>query len=157
MSDRLFVLGNGLPCDSRIGAASILADGGLADWTDAGALPDVRSRAAAVSLADRIYILGGYRGTGCGSPSDAIDVLLIGPTGTVSGPVGERLLPEARTKHRAVIDGSRRYDLGGNVGASNRVTRSVISTEVRPDHTLGPWKEESSLPVAVSLFALAVY
>ena len=157
VSGRLFVLGNSFPCSSQISAASILADGGLAAWTDAGALRETGNQAAVVSLADRIYLVGGYRGSGCGSASDSIDVLLIDPTGTVRGIIGDRLLPETRTNHQAAIVGGRLYVLGGNVGVSTIRTRSVISAVVRADQTLGPWKEESSLPVAVSRFALAVY
>ena len=159
VSGRLFAIGNSFPCDSQISSASILTDGGLTAWVDAGSLPASRSEAAVVSGADRIYIVGGLRGPmPCGQPSGSIDVLLIDPTtGLIKGATAERLLPETRTSHMATIVGGRLYVLGGNAGASRSLTRSVISAVVLPDQSLGAWREESNLPVALSRFGLAVY
>jgi hypothetical protein len=153
--DWLYVLG-GYPCRSQIHSASITG-GGLGAWTDAGALRDTRYGAAAAALDDRIFVIGGLGGTACSTGSAAVDVLRVDPQGSVVSISGDRLIPDPRNNHRAAVVNGRLYVLGGNTGGGTPTpTRSVISAEIQADKSLGPWKEEERLPIALARFALVV-
>jgi hypothetical protein len=137
-----------------------MQDGMLIEWRPGGALPSPRTSFAATLYKDRIYVVGGCvtAGMGCAQPSADVEYAEIAADGTVGPFQATTPLPAARRHHALAIDGDRAFVVSGDLATG--ATKTVLSTHVNPDGSLGLWQPEPNTLVAErrgSVFAMDGY
>ena len=112
---RVYLLGGyiGISVSSTVYTAPILADGTLGPWTTGTSLPDTVYYSQAVVDSNRVYLLGGY--TGSGGPSPTVYIAPILSDGTLGSWTTGTSLPGGVFASQAVVTRNRVYLLGGHV------------------------------------------
>ena len=137
-----------------------MQDGMLIEWRPGGALSSPRTAFAATLYNDRIYVVGGCltAGMSCAQASADVEYAEIAADGTVGPFQATTPLPAPRRHHALEIAADRAYVVSGDLATGG--TKSVLSTHVNPDGSLGLWQVEPNTLVAErrgSVFAMDGY
>ena len=125
---------------SEVYYAVINSDGTLGTWIATTSLPYGVSISQAITLSNRVYLLGGSDGVG----SKIILSAIINSDGTLGNWSNAGTLPSPVTESCAIITKNKVYLLGGS-GVGN-----IYTTPINSDGTLGTWSTAGTLPVALS-------
>jgi len=142
VGNHLYVLGghNGAANQDTVYYTTINADGTLAAWNTTTALPQKLSFSGAVVANGRIYVAGGWFGTGW---TTATYSAVINADGTVGTWNTLSSLPKAIGNHVLLGSGNALYVAGGLDSASQK---GVYSAPLQADGTLGNWTAIADLP-----------
>lgn len=140
---RLYVLGgyNGTTNQDTVYYTTINADGTLASWNTTTSLPQKLSFGGAVVANGRIYIAGGWLGTGW---TTATYSAVINADGTLGSWNALSVLPKAVGNHVLLRGGNALYLAGGLDNTSSQ--KAVYSAALNTDGTLGNWVAMPDLP-----------
>lgn len=140
---RLYVLGgyNGTTNQDTVYYTTINADGTLASWNTTTALPQKLSFGGAVVANGRIYIAGGWLGTGW---TTATYSAVMNADGTLGSWNVLSVLPKAVGNHVLLRGGNALYLAGGLDNSGSQ--KAVYSAALNIDGTLGSWVAMPDLP-----------
>ena len=153
--NRLYVLGGmikSVGASSSVYYADILADKTLGPWKTANSLPANLFGHKAITVGDKIYIIGGTINNGFyfadGTPNNNISskvyMASVLEDGSLSSWQETSSLIEPLTLHAASTSGKNIYTLGGYNGEG--VTNAVYFAPILDDGNLGSWQALHSMP-----------
>ena len=129
----------GLLASSGPAAAGPAAD--ISGWASVTALPEALDSAAAVTLGDWLYVIGGR--SSAGSALNTVRRARINANGSLGAWQTTAPLPVALYSHSATVANNRIYVAAG-YGASYE--RAVYMTAANADGSLAPWQTLTPLP-----------
>ena len=128
--------------------------GDITGWSTGTALPITLSGSAVIMTKNRVYLMGGYNGTGSVS---SVYTAPINADGTLGAWSTTTSLPGVISSAEAFVTKNRVYVLSGYIGTpyTNPVA-TVYTAPINSDGTLGAWTTGTSLPVALQELASVV-
>ena len=142
-SNRVYLLGgsiNGV-WSAVVYTAPILSDGTLGTWTTSTSLPGTVGNSQAIVTKNRVYLLGGYNGSGDSAVVYTAPILSDGTLGTWTTSTS---LPGTVAYSQAIVTSNRVYLLGGLINGDYSAV--VYTAPILSDGTLGTWTTSTSLP-----------
>ena len=148
-SSRVFLLGghNGSAAINTIFSATINSDGTLSEFTSAGTLPTVLAHSSVVVTSSRVFLLGGW--VGSGNITNAIFSATINSDGTLSAFTSAGTLPSILYTSSVVVTSSRVFLLGGgfrDTPATVNAVDTIFSATINADGTLSTFTSAGTLP-----------
>ena len=137
--------------------ARIGDDGTLGEWRASGTLPGPRFHHATLIEGPYIYVVGGLEA------STSVPAVLRGTLsddGTIARWDSLPPLPRPRSHQAMFVRNRMLYMVGGldgNPAGANTPLADVVRAAIRPDGSLGPWEEVSTMPNAYGTHATAVH
>lgn len=126
--------------------ATVDGDGDLGEWRVGPPLPAPRFHHTSLYARGMVYVIGGLE---TDVSADGVFGARLTPEGRL-GPWAELTsLPEPRSHHASIVHADYIYVVSGQSGHPAREPAplpNVIRAEIRPDSTLGDWREISRLP-----------
>lgn len=136
--------------ETTVWCGKIQSDGNIGVWSDAAIIPAPRYYIAnsTVVVEDTIYVIGGSDAVIGGKSYNTVIFSKQRPDGSLtpwqtSSPFGEDLSSPAAVATRGCI-----HIIGGQT-SGDHISGKVWSNTIKPDGTLGTWKESPSLPVGL--------
>lgn len=141
--NRVYLLGgwDGEEVLDTIYTASVDNDGIIGEWSISGSLPIPLQLSQAITVKDKVYLLGGEDGI------NSLSVILttnINEDGTLGEWNYDTELPIGLSSSQAIITKNRVYLLGGH---TTDTTDILISAPINGDGTLGIWSIDGQLPI----------
>lgn len=160
VDDNIFVTGGYITVGDKAAPVNTvyqakISSGGVSAWSPATALPQAVYRHGMATNGNTIYVTGGYFGDPDeNAPSDttnAVYYATVNANGALGAWRAATPLPEGRYYHESVVHDGRLFVIAGTNGAN--FFASVISAPINADNSLGTWREETSLPTALTRFS----
>lgn len=136
--------------------AAVMPDGTLGPWREAPPLLGPRFHHAMTYANGWIYVTGGLEGA---TSVASVMRARLDRDGRLGGWEALPNLPRPRSHHAMVVGDGALYVIGGldgNPAGANTPLDDVLAAEIRPDGTLGSWREVSRLPHAYATHASVV-
>lgn len=133
---------------SDVHAATFDQAGRLGGWTEVASLPAPRFHHAALASGPFIYVLGGLEAT---SSTNTVFRARVGTDGALGAWEALDTLPRPRSHQAAFVYGEHLYQIGGldgNPAGANTPLNDVVSAPIRPDGSLGAWRQVGALDSA---------
>lgn len=125
--------------------AVINADGTLGTWTTAPSLPIATAIPVVFATKGRVYLMGGYLGSGYGY-SSSVYYAPINSDGTLGTWVADAPFPVQISSTQAVVTKNRVYIVGGY---TTTYSSAVYVAPITNDGAVGAWTLDNPLPVAI--------
>ena len=141
--NRVYLLG-GWDGEGVLGAiytAPVDNEGIVGEWDISGSLPIPLRLSQAITVKDKVYLLGGDDGI---SSLSVILTTNINEDGTLGEWGYDTELPIGLSSSQAIVTKNRVYLLGGH---TTETTDIIISAPINVDGTLGLWSIEGQLPI----------
>lgn len=135
---------------ANVWVTAIGADGTLAPWAEARALPEPRSHHVSFTAGGRLYVQGGLDAEDFNHQQPGYEDALIATVDPDTGALGEwqrQALPFTRTAHSAVVESDSVILLGG-FDADVNLVADVLRAPLLEDGTLGAFEALPPLPLA---------
>ncbi len=140
---RIYVMGgyDGSGLKSEVWSAGVSSAGVIGEWIAEAALPGPLYMFSASVVGEKIFISGGFSGSGVTGSVYRAD---LGSNGLISAWTSLGNMPAPRYAHAMTEADGRLYVTGGNDGASAKA--NVWKAQVSTDGSMGAWSSEADLP-----------
>lgn len=128
--------------------STVLADGSLCEWKRTEPFPGNAVKFASTCSSDKYLFVIGGRGTG-NQPRMDVLVANANPDGGLSSWRVAGKAPVPLVYHGSALLEDRIYVWGGVNASTKENNQRVFSTVVRPDGSIGEWKDETPMPMPV--------